>query len=265
MFSTPYYSYLSLLPIDPPPFTVPSTSKSMRHSQPTVSLDSYTLPDGTWRWVSRSWMVDMRGEGQTQYDGFEYNWLFQRKHWRAEVGSLSTGGWVRRRRWVRLMMRPALSTTLPEGSSVAPTPHMLFQNIMHVEHHEAGMTRPPSVVTAESSEKGEDDEETMIVWQGDAQLDWERCRAVLKKLGTDGRQLELWQHWLDTPSLDKRKQLQWTEDEGPFSSEVKDDLTTDRSGTVMENIHIIPDKRYVAQVLRNHVRCSRSSFYACLI
>ena len=153
-------------------------------------------------------------------------------------------------------MRPALSTTLPEGSSVAPTPHMLFQNIMHVEHHEAGMTRPPSVVTAESSEKGEDDMETMTVWQGESQLDWERCRAVLKQVGTDGRQLELWQHWLDIPSLDKRKQLRWTEDEGRFSSEVKDDLRTDRSGTVMENIHIIPDKRYVAQVLRNHVRCS---------
>lgn len=249
LFSTPYYSYLSLLPTDPPPFTVPSPSNFTRRNQPTVSLDSYTLPDGTWQWISREWMVDMRGEGQTQYDGFEYNWLFQRKHWRAEVGSLNAGGWVRRRRWVRLMMRPALRNSLLEQGSVTPTPHMLFQNIMHLEHNEAGMTRPPSVVSSEPSEEDGDEEEFDLIWQGDPQADWDRCHAVLTKLGTDGRQLEMWHLWLNIHSHDKGKQR----DEGPLSSEVVDNIIPYSSGTPVENMDTVPDKRYVAEVLRCNV------------
>ncbi|KAF8350060.1 hypothetical protein F5887DRAFT_858528, partial [Amanita rubescens] len=102
LFSTRCYSHRSLLPMDPAPFTLPSTSFS-RSKQPFKSLNDYQFPDGTWRWVSKSWMIDMRSDsGEVQYDGFEYNWFFRRHHWRAEVGPLSAGGWVRRRRWIRL-------------------------------------------------------------------------------------------------------------------------------------------------------------------
>ncbi|KAH0838301.1 hypothetical protein J3R83DRAFT_6578 [Lanmaoa asiatica] len=72
LFSTPFYSPLSLLPSDPQPFTIPHTNNT-RTPHPNLSLDNYPLPDGTWRWVSTAWMIDMRtdlGEcrrmGQTQ-------------------------------------------------------------------------------------------------------------------------------------------------------------------------------------------------------
>ncbi|KAH8100722.1 hypothetical protein BXZ70DRAFT_1008210 [Cristinia sonorae] len=182
-FSTPYYSPLSLLPMDPPPFTIPSASKSPRAGQPTVSLSSYPLPDGTWRWVSRTWMVDMRGDGQTQYDGFQYNWFFRGKHWRAEVGHLSSGGWVRRRRWVRLMMRPAqaVPTLLSPRPDNTPQPS------------DGGATRPPSVISVGNSSMDEADP-----WEGDASEDWARCRNALRKV-RDGKKVELWKSWLGHP------------------------------------------------------------------
>ncbi|TFY55577.1 hypothetical protein EVJ58_g8155, partial [Rhodofomes roseus] len=84
IFSTPNYSPQTLLPLDPPPYTLPTPNPSKRawRTQPTVSLASYPLPDGTWRWVSRAWMIDMRGDGLLQQDGFEYAWTFRSGHWR---------------------------------------------------------------------------------------------------------------------------------------------------------------------------------------
>lgn len=199
-------------------------------------------------------MVDMRGAGETQYDGFEYNWFFRTRHWRSEVGSLNAGGWVRRRRWVRLMMRPAKTSHRTEASSTAPTPHMLYQNIMHMEHVEAGMTRPPSV----ASVSGESDGEGADIWRGDAEDDWFRCHSVLRKLGTDGKQLELWRHWLGCQPEDKGKrpqipQPQWTEDEQHASSETSDDTTSTPLAEVLQDIGFQPDVQRVTAILRNHV------------
>jgi hypothetical protein len=120
IFSTAYYSGLSLLPSDPLPFTIPCSS-AKRSKQPKVSLTEYPLPDGTWRWVSKTWMIDMRSDsGEVQHDGFEYNWRFRQNNWNSEVGTLSIGGWVRRRRWVRLMMRPAQATVEEKAAVVCP-------------------------------------------------------------------------------------------------------------------------------------------------
>src|ERR1700722_4665839 len=105
LFSTAFYSSSSLLPTDPLPFTFPNSSPDRAH-QPALTLDTYPLPDGNWQWVSNAWMIDMRHEGDVQWDGFEYNWRFRRRGWRAEVGVLGSGGFVRRRMWVRLMMKP---------------------------------------------------------------------------------------------------------------------------------------------------------------
>lgn len=51
-------------------------------------------------------MIDMR-DGNVQHDGFEYNWSFGGKKWRSRAGRFNTGALVRRRRWARLMVRPA--------------------------------------------------------------------------------------------------------------------------------------------------------------
>jgi hypothetical protein len=74
VFSTAYYSGRSLLPHDPPPFTVPDSGESSPNQRPglappNVTLTTYPLPDPTWRWVSKCWLIDMRRDGDVQYDG----------------------------------------------------------------------------------------------------------------------------------------------------------------------------------------------------
>ena len=134
-------------------------------------------------------MIDMRGDGQVQYDGFEYSRSFRSKHWGPSPGVLSNRGLVRRRRWLRLMMRPAHSHhEVNSLNAPAALPSMMLPEL---EHHEEGATRPPSVVLTMS-----DSSDGAEVWRGDTD-DWGRCYAALRRLGRDGRKLELWAGWLD--------------------------------------------------------------------
>ncbi|EKM61044.1 uncharacterized protein PHACADRAFT_247370 [Phanerochaete carnosa HHB-10118-sp] len=261
LFSTAYYSRLPLLPIDPPAFTLPSTSRIVRGKSPSLRLSTYPLPDGSWRWVSRKWMVDMRGDGQTQYDGFEYNWLFRKHHWRAQTGFMSAGGWVRRRRWVRLMVRPALSKQ-PTGDTVSEATTGLLAAIL--PHPETGTTRPPSViVTAEDEDEDEKSWKEDVVWKGNVEEDWQRCRRALMRLDRDGRKLELWQRWMHDSRLDvahdevetSALRKQWTEDEHPLPSQhVREGTATvDEKLAGDTGVIIEPAAReHIARVLQVH-------------
>jgi len=198
LFSTPYYSRLGLLPNDPPPFTVPEAD-GRRDRQPHVSLHHYPLPDGTWRWVSTSWMVDMRSEGEVHYDGFEYNWVFRRHKWRPEPGTLSAGGWVRRRRWIRLMMRPALPTAVEQsGDGEGQHPHTVSSPLARY-----------SIVPDDSASDFET--EKVMVWRGDLD-DWKRCRHLMSRLNRDGTKLELWKEWLGVSPQTRQRRV-WTDDD----------------------------------------------------
>ena len=191
VLSTPCYSSLTLLPTDPYPFTVPPAS-SKRSLQPNVSLNNYPLPDGTWRWVSKAWMIDMRADlGEVQHDGYEYNWSFREQHWHATVGPLSTGAWVRRRRWVRLMMRPAKWTS----------GHLGFAPSLE----EGQLPTLPSASSLLLGHPGLDAEldEPSKLWVGDPDKDWNSCRQLLRRVGSDGRKLEVWQLWLGLENLVK--------------------------------------------------------------
>ncbi|KAI0689609.1 hypothetical protein BC835DRAFT_1282676 [Cytidiella melzeri] len=265
LFSTPYYSRLSLLPIDPPAFTIPSASKQSRRHHPDVSLASYPLPDGDWHWVSRTWMVDMRGDGQSQYDGFEYNWFFRQKKWGPLVGFMSSGGWVRRRRWVRLMMRPAQTRAVAASGNATPALHGIADELLQLQHTEAGATRPPSVMLTLNDEEEEEKEEASV-WTGDLQGDWERCHRALMRLDRDGRRLEVWQRWLrpsnnfDGQGLDRRKtkavpQKQWSEDSNPLPSQHDRYNTSTVDGMLTADTGVVLDpapREHMARVLRAH-------------
>ncbi|KAG6842204.1 hypothetical protein C0991_000174 [Blastosporella zonata] len=172
LFSIPYYSRLSLLPSDPPPFTI--SNPSPKSKQTNISLDDYPLPDGTWRWVSKCWMIDMRSDtGEVQHDGFEYNWVFRTHKWRAEVGSFSAGGWVRRRRWIRLMMRPAIPR-LPHGHGP------LDQSSPSIS---AGVWRNPSVGSMLSRSVTTRESSISTTWiENDVEGNWLKCRLLMKHL-----------------------------------------------------------------------------------
>ncbi|KAI6136636.1 hypothetical protein F5141DRAFT_1208961 [Pisolithus sp. B1] len=183
IFSLPYYSSLSLLPNDPLPFTIPNAG-TKRSQQPNVSLNNYPLPDATWRWVSKAWMIDMRSDlGEVQHDGFEYNWSFRETHWRAEIGPLSAGAWVRRRRWIRLMMRPA--------NRKRDLPWL-------ADNHSEGLASPlPSDVSPSETTLDSLEHKAALLWKGIPDVDWQQCYSLMKHLGSDGRKLELWRTWLD--------------------------------------------------------------------
>lgn len=258
LWSTAYYSGLSLLPNDPLPFTIPSTS-SKRSAQPEVSLTEYPLPDGTWRWVSKAWMIDMRTDsGEVQHDGFEYNWRFRQSKWKSTIGNLSAGGWVRRRRWVRLMMRPA-RTVVHRGltpSSGGSSPG-------------AGTSLNSSAPSEISNDDADGD--ALEVWKGDSvEQDWLRCHNLMRRLGRDGRKLELWKRWLGGYYAEhanlghllgaaKEVKKQWTEDEGPMPSEV----ARNDQGLRIVTEGASPALNHVAAVLQTHVSVNLCYFVPC--
>ncbi|PFH54480.1 hypothetical protein AMATHDRAFT_134475 [Amanita thiersii Skay4041] len=228
VFSVPYYSRLSLLPMDPAPYTLPNSS--FNHSNPSfTSLDDYQLPDGTWHWVSKSWMIDMRSDsGEVQHDGFEYNWIFRKHNWRARVGSFNAGGWVRRRRWIRLMMRPGQPPY--ESDGLSPT----------------GRTTPTESEPVTSGSTALFDMMPDDVWSGkDPEEDWKRCYSLMKKLEADSYKLELWYAWLE-PHKDK----------GKGKRVEKDGLQTatyNNLGGATFTITSLPAKADIIAVLRQHV------------
>ncbi|KAJ3575628.1 hypothetical protein NP233_g963 [Leucocoprinus birnbaumii] len=255
LFSIPYYSALSLLPTDPSAFTLPNASHK-RSEQPSITLDTYPLPDGNWHWVSRTWMIDMRNSdsGVVQHDGFEYNWVFRRHNWRAQVGFLSAGGWVRRRRWIRLMVRPAKNKPLTDlEGSMSPSSVSSKGNLLR---HSLASSNISSIsdlhhATVES------------VWCGNED-DWKRCRTLMIRYVRDGRKIDLWRIWLGFyhPSYQdqfadlvdqghgkgKGKQKQWTEDDGPLPSQLlASDAASHRSMTP-------PPREYFVPVLQKHGR-----------
>ena len=90
------------------------------------------------------------------------------------------------------MMRPAqahhdTTSILEETGALSVLPEL--------EHHEEGATRPPFVMLTVTDDSADD----LPVWRGDAG-DWQRCHLALRRLGRDGRKLELWARWLGVPA-----------------------------------------------------------------
>ena len=114
------------------------------------------------------------------------------RKWGPDPGFMSNRGLVRRRRWIRLMMRPAQARH-NDLDSLVSTPGALSV-LPELPHIEEGATRPPSVLLTALDE----DEGTVDVWRGD-EGDWDRCHLALRHLNRDGRKLELWATWLGVP------------------------------------------------------------------
>ncbi|KAJ7225509.1 hypothetical protein GGX14DRAFT_420857, partial [Mycena pura] len=220
ILSTPYYSFFSLLPTDPSPFTIPN-SPSKRSD---VALDRFPLPDGSWRWLS-PWMVDMRSDsGEVQHDGFEYNFMFRTQHWHPEAGLLS---WVRRRRWLRLMIRPAKRKD-PKNLAESPNPDTPVTSADSIANGVArqrlsvASSIQPSVLESNPDNESLFEDYLKQAWLSeDPEENWEIYRGARKRVGTDGRLLELWCQWLayEHPH-GKGKRKQWTEDGDPFLLDV---------------------------------------------
>jgi len=171
--------------------------------------------------------------GEVQHDGFEYNWMFRTRKWRAEVGPLSTGGWVRRRRWVRLMMKPARQNRRKHGDNLGYTDSS-FNDL-------DPLVKPPNSGLSDNFLDAVD------VWSSDdVELNWSKCQMIMKMLGRDGRKIELWKLWLRSIGETNRK--------GKARNE---DGESDTQGNGSESLVQLrcPPKEYLIPVLRRYV-CS---------
>lgn len=186
-------------------------------------------------------MIDMRTDsGEVQYDGFEYNWFFREKHWHAEIGKLSTGAWVRRRRWVRLMMRPAQHTIAHLEGSPSPSTSKCRLPDRPLDTSFVSLIHPQSEIALDELARSAD-----LKWEGSEQ-DWLHCHRLMRMLGRDGRKLELWRIWLspylyssDTGLVDKGK-LPESDSSSPMRVESDD-----------SNIQT-PPLEYLGTLLQNH-------------
>lgn len=178
-------------------------------------------------------MIDMR-DGNVQHDGFEYNWSFGGKKWRSRAGRFNTGALVRRRRWARLMVRPAagIETSADE--------------------------QPEDSRRKEGSPSSGEALAWDTVWKGDEE-DWNRCHAALRSQDGDGRKLELWEEWIDHRPRDRTnaQRKQWTEDSGYLPSEAaRDTFFQTREGQRNAG----PRSDVIAVVLRQHVSIHAENF-----
>ncbi|KAF9951387.1 hypothetical protein BGZ72_007094 [Mortierella alpina] len=92
---TPNFSSKSLLPVDPDEWTDQFFESS------AMDTSDYGLPDPTWEWVHKSWLVDMTGD--VDEDGWEYAMTFHGSPWHGNYEIFRS--FARRRRWLRLRKR----------------------------------------------------------------------------------------------------------------------------------------------------------------
>jgi hypothetical protein len=107
---TPNFSSKSLLPVDPDEWTDQTFQTS------AMDTSDYGLPDPSWEWVHRSWLVDMTGD--VDEDGWEYAMTFHGSPWHGNYEIFRS--FARRRRWLRLRKRKVfLMLFLDDSSSIA--------------------------------------------------------------------------------------------------------------------------------------------------
>ncbi|KAK9457379.1 hypothetical protein V1511DRAFT_166433 [Dipodascopsis uninucleata] len=98
-FGTPFFSKNSLLNFDPPAWVDANFNYS------PVDILSAPVPDPSWKWVWRTWYVDMTGDVDDQ--GWSYSLNFSSSSWHGS--HIWFHSLVRRRRWIRKRCR------IPQG------------------------------------------------------------------------------------------------------------------------------------------------------
>jgi hypothetical protein len=92
---TPNFSSKSLLPVDPDEWTNSNFETS------AMDISDFEVPDPSWEWVHKSWLVDMTGD--VDEDGWEYAMTFHGSPWHGNYEIFRS--FARRRRWLRLRKR----------------------------------------------------------------------------------------------------------------------------------------------------------------
>ncbi|KAG0208058.1 hypothetical protein BGX28_000878 [Mortierella sp. GBA30] len=113
---TPRFSSKSLLPVDPDEWTDQFFEAS------AMDTSDYGLPDPSWEWVHKSWLVDMTGD--VDEDGWEYAMTFHGSPWHGNYEVFRS--FARRRRWLRLRKRKGKTLSRP-----GPLPERKYPSSVH--------------------------------------------------------------------------------------------------------------------------------------
>ncbi|KAF9168329.1 hypothetical protein DFQ27_007626 [Actinomortierella ambigua] len=103
LLGTPIFSAKSLLPVDPHEWT------DAKFRSCGLDISNYELPDPSWEWVHRSWLVDMTGD--VDEDGWEYAMTFHGSPWHGSHEIFRS--FSRRRRWLRLRKKKGITRGRP--------------------------------------------------------------------------------------------------------------------------------------------------------
>lgn len=106
-----------------------------------MDIENYQLPDPTWEWVSKEWMIDMTGD--VDEAGWQYALKFHGAVWHGNYKHFRS--FVRRRRWLRLRRRQTLvkkevtngttpSSSLSSSSSSSSAQHTLLTEIEAIKN-----------------------------------------------------------------------------------------------------------------------------------
>ncbi|RIA86245.1 hypothetical protein C1645_780059 [Glomus cerebriforme] len=108
VFGLPKFSSKALNQIDPNAWT----DKNQKYSP--MDIHNYQLPDPTWEWVHKEWMIDMSGD--IDEEGWEYALNFHNSSWHGCYQPFRS--FVRRRRWIRLRCKKGVKDA--STSSIHP-------------------------------------------------------------------------------------------------------------------------------------------------
>jgi len=84
-----------------------------------MDIYNYQLPDPTWEWIHKEWMIDMSGD--VDEEGWEYALNFHNSGWHGCYKSFRS--FVRRRRWIRFRRKKGI-----KYDSIQSTPVRIDSN-----------------------------------------------------------------------------------------------------------------------------------------
>ncbi|KAL6236877.1 hypothetical protein BDW75DRAFT_205529 [Aspergillus navahoensis] len=194
-FGIPLYSSQSLLNIDPAPWVNASGKQSF------VDITNAQVPDPSWEWAWKTWYVDMSGDVDEQ--GWQYAFSFSRSSsWHGTHPFWHS--FVRRRRWVRLRVKRALTERNRCSQTGLEMAHMLNEDYFTI-HSSVKQKRGSSSEMASRAtstnlgksvlgRQGEDAEEirnvpSLMYAVKAAKVDREKLDAVKKFVEEGGEEL----------------------------------------------------------------------------
>lgn len=158
---------------------------------------------------------------------------------------------MRRRRWIRLMMRP---------SGLQISRHHKFEgrgppsiSIRTMWHHQSAASSFSNIAKPLQHDTRRNNSDVNLGWlKEDVEGNWQKCCSLMKDLGQDGRKLELWKKWLIEARLAE------TDNGKAPHKELAGDIASDATDVSYARKLPTPSTEYLIPILHLRVCCEAS-------